>query len=165
MNACNCLRGSLTIHSKALYPQFLMYYMPKINDLSEERCPSVFNVFHCCSLCSVLLLRTFTQWRQRTKQVLCVKRAVRHHESKLLCKALQQWGDYHTHCQKYKVKSTFTEKENGFFDTCSKTSLFLALFYHSLTFMFTSFDFERYLVFLFATAPPPCPPGLAHLSD
>ncbi|KAM7422682.1 hypothetical protein PAMA_010636 [Pampus argenteus] len=59
------------------------------------------------SISQVLLLRSFQQWRKQTRAArserMCMEKARKHHDSKLLSKALRAWNKHHYQCLKYKV--------------------------------------------------------------
>ncbi|XP_053172194.1 protein SFI1 homolog [Scomber japonicus] len=59
------------------------------------------------SINQVRLLRYFRQWRQQTKAArrerMCMDKARKHHDSKLLSKALRAWNKHRYQCMKYKV--------------------------------------------------------------
>ncbi|XP_068568237.1 protein SFI1 homolog isoform X2 [Cebidichthys violaceus] len=58
------------------------------------------------SLNQARLLRSFRQWRKQTREArrerTCVEKARRHHDSKLLSKALNAWKNHHNQLQKNK---------------------------------------------------------------
>ncbi|XP_035517407.1 protein SFI1 homolog isoform X2 [Morone saxatilis] len=59
------------------------------------------------SINQVRLLWSFRQWRKKTRAArrerICMEKARRHHESKLLSKALKAWNEHHLQYQKNKV--------------------------------------------------------------
>nr|XP_019957143.1 PREDICTED: protein SFI1 homolog [Paralichthys olivaceus]XP_019957144.1 PREDICTED: protein SFI1 homolog [Paralichthys olivaceus] len=59
------------------------------------------------SINQVFLLRSFTQWRKRTREArkerMCMEKARQHHDSKLLSKALKHWNKYQDQNRKNKV--------------------------------------------------------------
>ncbi|XP_029989754.1 protein SFI1 homolog isoform X2 [Sphaeramia orbicularis] len=59
------------------------------------------------SINRVRLLQFFYQWRKQTREVWrerqCMEKAKRHHEAKILSKALTAWNKHHQQWQKYKV--------------------------------------------------------------
>lgn len=65
------------------------------------------NVYLTWSLYSVWLLRSFQQWRRKTRAArrerMCMEKARKHHDSKLLSKALSAWNKHHYQCRKHKV--------------------------------------------------------------
>ncbi|XP_035488730.1 protein SFI1 homolog isoform X2 [Scophthalmus maximus] len=60
------------------------------------------------SINQVCLLRSFTQWRKRTRDArrerMCMEKARRHHNSKLLSQALKEWKKYHEQNRKNKLQ-------------------------------------------------------------
>ncbi|XP_034541518.1 LOW QUALITY PROTEIN: protein SFI1 homolog [Notolabrus celidotus] len=59
------------------------------------------------SINEVRLLRTFRQWRKQTRAArrerICMEKARRHHESKLLSKAMKAWNKHRCKCRKNKI--------------------------------------------------------------
>ncbi|XP_067443281.1 protein SFI1 homolog isoform X2 [Thunnus thynnus] len=59
------------------------------------------------SINQVWLLRSFQQWRRKTRAArrerMCMEKARKHHDSKLLSKALRAWNKHHYQCRKHKV--------------------------------------------------------------
>ncbi|XP_070815799.1 protein SFI1 homolog [Chaetodon trifascialis] len=59
------------------------------------------------SINQVRLLRSFRQWRKQTREArrerMCMEKSRRHHDSKLLSKALKAWKKHHNQYQKNKV--------------------------------------------------------------
>lgn len=59
------------------------------------------------SINQVRLLQFFRQWRKQTREVRrerqCMEKAKRHHEAKVLSKALTAWNKHHQQWQRYKV--------------------------------------------------------------
>ncbi|XP_059184490.1 protein SFI1 homolog [Centropristis striata] len=59
------------------------------------------------SINEVRLLRSFRQWRKKTRKARnerkCMEKARQHHNAKLLSKALKAWNKHHSQCHKNKV--------------------------------------------------------------